>query len=49
MKGLPGDWASDLLAAEQDEPVDGELLCPVLIMQPQHRYKTVDLLCILLL
>jgi hypothetical protein len=47
MKGLRGDWTPDLLAALQDEPVYDELLCPVLIMQPKHRYKAVDLLCIL--
>jgi hypothetical protein len=49
LKGLPGNWAPDLLATVQDEPVIGEPLYPVLIMQAKHEYKALDLLYILLL
>jgi hypothetical protein len=41
VKGLPGSWAPDLLAAVQDVAVGDEPLCPVLIVQPKHRYKAV--------
>jgi len=49
MKGLPGNWSPDLLAAVQDEAVDDEPLCPVLIMQPKHRYKAVTCLCFMII
>jgi hypothetical protein len=43
MKGLPGNWEPDLLAAVQDETVGGEPLCPVLIMHPKHQCKAAEL------